>query len=80
MQTLDGIKYNCSIPPYPLGTNVTYMITAQDYANNTVSTDELGFTLQYDVIPELPVAILAPTLVVATLTAALAARRRRRRQ
>ncbi len=37
---------------FSIGSNVTYVISAEDNAGNTISTEEMGYNYQYQVIPE----------------------------
>lgn len=76
MTNLEGDIYSASIRPLPSGTNVTYLITAEDNADNTITTQQLGFTCQYQVVPEFPSPmILAVLLVVTSLVVILAKRK-----
>ena len=68
--------WNGTIPAFPYNTTITYVIIAEDNANNTITTHELGYTLQYTVIPE-NAAILA-ALIIMTATLALVAIRKKR--
>jgi parallel beta-helix repeat protein len=60
MAHLDGDIWSATIPALPYCTTVNYTITAEDTVGNSITTDELAFTLQYHVIPEFasPVALL----------------------
>jgi len=62
MSNLEGNVWNATIPAFPDGTNVTYIITAEDNANNNVTTLALGYNLQYRVVPEF--ATLTTTLLL----------------
>lgn len=73
MTNLEGNIWNGTIPVFPYCTNVTYVITAEDNANNTATTEEMEYDLQYHVIPEFqPYTILplfmALTIIAVTLT------------
>jgi hypothetical protein len=71
MQNSQGPQYNATIPPYPYCNTVTYIIIAQDNADNTITTAEMGYTYRYQVIPELPQVLITPLLTTATLLAVL---------
>jgi hypothetical protein len=76
MTNLQGNIWNSTIPNFSGDTKVTYMIIAYDNAGNNVTTQELGYTFQYRVIPEfLPLLIVFP-FVLATLTAVLIHKRK----
>jgi parallel beta-helix repeat protein len=51
---LHGDLFNATIPAFPKGTNVTYVVTAVDTVNNSVTTIQMGFEYRYQVIPEFP--------------------------
>ena len=70
MSNLAGNIWNASIPTFPYGTNVTYIITAEDNANNTITTLTMGYEYQYQVIPEFPTLTIAlPMFMISTLIA-----------
>ncbi len=54
MSNLGGSTWNASIPTLSYGTNVTYIIMARDNAENNVTTQALGLTYNYQVVPEFP--------------------------
>jgi len=67
MTNLEGDVWNGTIPAFPHGTNVTYIIIAEDKAGNTVTTEELyGHANQYELLPEFPLWIILPLFLVAT--------------
>jgi parallel beta-helix repeat protein len=69
--------WNGIIPPFPIGTNMTYTIIAQDNAGNSISSKNQGYIFGYPVvIPEFPTIALLPILFAATLFAALVLRRK----
>jgi hypothetical protein len=68
--------WSVTVPAQPLDTNITYCIIAEDEAGNTVTTDELGYELQYQVIPEFPSIMILPSFAVVTLLLALILRKR----
>jgi hypothetical protein len=49
---------------------------AEDKANNTITTEQLGFTYQYQVIPEFPSFLVLPLFMIATLLAVIVYRRK----
>ena len=79
MTNLEGNKWNATIRAFPYCTNVRYMIIAEDYANNTITTEEMGYTYQYHVIPEFPSLIIPPLFIIATLLAVIVYRRKNSR-
>jgi hypothetical protein len=76
MDPLELDIYNGTIPRLPYCTNVTYVIIAEDNFNNTITTEEMGFTYKYHVIPEFPPQTALPILVTATLLALLLRKRK----
>ncbi len=72
--------FNAALPPFPSGTNVTYMVTAIDNVNNTISTQQMGYEYQYHVIPELPTMLTLFLLMASTLFATIVYKRTRIRQ
>jgi hypothetical protein len=67
MSHLEGDIWNATIPGFPYCTTVNYMITAEDGVGNIITSDELGYTLQYHVIPESLSLIALLLLMTATL-------------
>ena len=66
MTNLQGNIWNSTIPQFPGSAKITYIITVSDNAGNTVTTQQLGYTFQYWVVPEF--TALAPSLLmIATL-------------
>jgi hypothetical protein len=51
MTNLQGNIWNSTIPAFPYGTNITYIVAATDSAGNTVTTQQLGYTYHYTVVP-----------------------------
>jgi outer membrane protein assembly factor BamB len=76
MTNLEGNVWNVTIPKFPYCTNVTYAIMAEDNANNTITTEEMGYEYKYHVIPELPSSLILPLFMIVTLLVALLWRRR----
>jgi hypothetical protein len=67
MTNLESGTWSCTLPAFPHGTNVTYLIVAEDKAENTVTTEELyGELYQYEVLPEFPLWIIMPLFFVAS--------------
>jgi len=75
MESFEQDIWNTTIPAYPYGTNVTYVIIAEDSAGN-VATSEISYTLEYQVVPEHWIMLFAPLLVIAAALV-LALRKRR---
>jgi hypothetical protein len=74
MDNPEGDLYNGTIPKLPYCTNVTYIIIAEDYFNNTIISEEEGY--RYHVIPEFSPQIILPILATATLLAVLIRKRK----
>jgi hypothetical protein len=72
MTQLLGNFYNATIQTFAYNTNITYVITAEDNANNTITTQDLGYTFQYRVIPEFATTLILPLLMAVTLLAVVA--------
>jgi len=66
MEPLENNIWNATIQSFPIDTNITYTIVASDYANNTITTEELGYELEYIIIPEIPVLTLFASLLLAS--------------
>jgi len=66
MTNLEGNVWNATIPKFPYCNNVTYAIIAEDNANNTITTEEMGYEYKYHVIPEFPSFIIIPLFMIAT--------------
>jgi hypothetical protein len=77
MTNLEGDIWNATIPAFPYGTNVTYAISAEDNVGNAITTTEMGYEIQYQVIPEFSPLIILPLFTIATLIAAIACKRRK---
>jgi hypothetical protein len=76
MQPLEPDIWIGTIPAFPNGTTVTYLIIAEDKANNTITSQELGYTLEYEVIPELATSLVI-LLFTALASAAVASSKRK---
>jgi hypothetical protein len=78
MLNVAGDVWSASIPTFPAGTTVIYMVVAEDAVGNTISTVELGYEDRYDVIPEFgSLALLLALLGVVMLTLVWSTRNRR---
>ena len=75
MTNFEGNIWNATIPPLPLGTNVTYIIAAEDNVGHVITTEELGYELEYPVIPELPSLLALPILIILTILTAIILRK-----
>jgi hypothetical protein len=72
MTPMDGDIWNGTLPEFVHGTNVTYVIMAQDYAGNTITTEDLyGQPTQYQVLPEFGSWIVLPMFVSVALAVAI---------
>jgi parallel beta-helix repeat protein len=79
MTHLMGDVWNATILPYPYGTNVTYVIIAEDNAGNNVTTEQIyGYKYEYQIVPEYPSAtILIAFMTTTTLLIAVVFRKKR---
>jgi hypothetical protein len=77
MTRLEGSLYNATIPEFPYCTNVTYVIIAEDNANHTITTVDMGYTYQYHVISEFPSFLIMPLFIIVTMLIAILYKRRR---
>jgi hypothetical protein len=76
MSNLEGNIWNATIPKFQYDTNITYFISAEDNACNTISTESMGYTYQYIVITEFPSFLILPIFMVTTLLAIIIGKRR----
>ena len=76
MTILEDTVYNATIPGFPYCTNVTYVIIAEDNANHTITTVDMGYTYQYHVIPEFTSATILALFMILTVPVAVFARKR----
>jgi hypothetical protein len=76
MTNIGGNIWNATIPAFPYGTNVTYIIMAEDNVNNTITTEERGYYYRYHVIPELPSLLIMPLFMVLSTLAIVFAKRK----
>jgi hypothetical protein len=79
MTNLEGNIWNAVIPSFPYCTNVTYTISAEDNVGNAITTTEMGYDIQYHVIPELT-SFLILLLFMATALVAIPLLRKRSRE
>jgi len=80
MTELAANTYQATIPGYGNCTWITYKIIAYDNAENMAVKDNNGYNYQYHVIPEYPPATLPPLLLlIATFTAIIKSKKRKRR-
>jgi hypothetical protein len=77
MTQLEENIWNATIPAFPYGTNVTYAISAEDKVGNSITTAEIEYEIQEHLIPEFSSLIALPLFTIATLTAAIAYKRRK---
>jgi hypothetical protein len=59
-----------TIPPFPYGTSITYVIVAEDNFNNSITSNESGVEYQYQVLLVFPSFLVLATFIAATLIAA----------
>jgi hypothetical protein len=78
MSPLGQSTWTGTIPAFPFGTLVIYSIIAEDNANNTVTSEQLGYDLGYFVFPEFPELLIIPVFMLATLVTAAISRMRKR--
>ncbi len=78
MTNLEDDIWNGVIPALPVGTNVTYVIIAQDNSGSTISSKDQGYSFDYPVvIPEFSPMLILPLFMVASLLAVIFYRRKR---
>ena len=77
MTHLTGDIWNATMPPQPYGTNVTYVIIAEDNASNTITTEQIyGYKYEYQVVPEFTLPTVVIALVIATSLIAIISRKK----
>jgi hypothetical protein len=76
MTNLEGKVWNATIPAFPYCTNVTYVIIAEDYFHNSITTEKMGYEYKYHVIPEFP-TWTSMLIILIMLTVATAIYKRR---
>ncbi len=77
MVNSNGDEWNATIPAFPLGTNVTYILSAKDAVGNSITTEEMGYTYKYPVIPEFQAIVMLSLFMLTTPLAALLHKRRK---
>ena len=77
MSHLEGNIWNATIPKFPYGTTVNYTIIVEDNVGNSITSEELAYTLQYQVVPEFTSYIALLILTTTTLVAMALHRRKR---
>ena len=78
MTNLEEDIWSATIPKLPYCTNVTYTITAEDNVGNIATTVEMGYDIQYHVIPEFPVILILPLFIVMAILLVARVHRRKR--
>jgi hypothetical protein len=78
MTNVEGNVWNATILAFPYDTNVTYSIVAEDNAGNTVTSEELGYECQYQVIPEFSSFPVLMLFMIATVLALIVCQRKHR--
>ena len=68
MANVGGNVWSADIPAFPINTTLTYTITAEDKAGNTVTTGEQDYDY---IIPELSSLVLIALLVIASLVVSI---------
>jgi glucose/arabinose dehydrogenase len=76
MTSVEAGLFNATIPAMPYNANVTYIIIAEDNANNVITTQELGREYRYVVIPEFPSSLSVILSLIASFSAVMAHRRK----
>jgi glucose/arabinose dehydrogenase len=76
MTNVEAGLFNATIPAMPYNANVTYIIIAEDNANNVITTQELGREYRYVVIPEFPSSLSVILSLIASFSAVMAHRRK----
>jgi hypothetical protein len=78
MSNLGGNEWSASIPSFPLGTNVTYIILAEDNMGNLVSTLGTTYENNYLIVPEFPIlTILLPSCAISSVLAIILRKKRK---
>jgi N-acetylneuraminic acid mutarotase len=54
MANVGGNIWSYTIPEFPADEEISYAIVAEDNAGNTITTEQMGQTYEYQVIPEFP--------------------------
>jgi parallel beta-helix repeat protein len=80
MTNIQGNIWTAKIPAFPYGTNVTYVVVAEDNAGNTITTQEMGFNHQYTIMPEYSTFFILPLLIICSLPMMVLANHVRRKR
>jgi hypothetical protein len=80
MTELGGNVWTGTIPKFPYATEIVYRLIAKDNVNNIITTQDLGYTYQYTVIPEFPTFLVLLLFIIVTLLAVVYAKKKRRNQ
>jgi len=75
MTNIEGV-WTATIPAFPYGTNVTYVIIAEDDFNNIITSQEKGLEYEYSIIPEFSSPLIMLFFMLTTLLAAAVHRRK----
>jgi hypothetical protein len=77
MSKITGSTYESTIPGFPAGTYIEYLIAAYDYAENEAVEDKLGAYYVYTVIPEFSTwPVLMIILALTGITVLVAVKRK----
>jgi hypothetical protein len=76
MTNLEGDIWNATIPKFPYPTNVTYTITAEDNVGNANTTEEMAYSIQFEVIPEYSPLFIVSMFIITTLLTITAFRKK----
>jgi len=76
MTNVEGDIWTATIPKFPYGTNVTYTISAEDNVGNSITTAEMGYDIQYQIIPESSSMLILPLLMIAAMLTAIGHRKK----
>jgi hypothetical protein len=79
MANVGGNIWSYTIPEFPADEEITYAVIAEDNAGNTITTEQMGQTYEYQVIPEFPSWLMVPLFMAATLSAAMVYSRLRKK-
>jgi hypothetical protein len=71
MTEVSANVWTATLTALPYETNVTYVIIANDYAGNTITTKQLGYEYRYTVIPEYQFQSILYLFIVGLLAALL---------
>jgi hypothetical protein len=67
MTKIEECVWNAVIPSFPYDTNVTYSIAAEDNVNNTITSQEMGYTVQHETVSEFSAPWLLPSFMITAL-------------